>query len=73
MARKPRTEPGWKKPASAGKPGRLVDDEDRPPPPRRRRRIWPYVIVMLIAWGAIFVRRFLVAFPVRPAAMCATS
>ena len=53
MARESRTEPGWKKPASAGKAGRFYDEEDRPPP-RRKRRIWPYVILLLIAWGVIF-------------------
>src|ERR1700734_231497 len=79
MARESRTEPGWKKPASAGRAGRFTEDEDPPPPPRRRRRVWPYVILMLIAWGAIFagvfwahflsdlppVRNFLAAAPAR--------
>jgi penicillin-binding protein 1A len=58
MARESRTEPGWKKPANAGKPARFVDQEDRPPRPSRKKRIWPYVILMLIAWGAIFVGVF---------------
>jgi len=58
MARESRTEPGWKKPASAGRAGRFPDDEDRPSPPPRKRRIWPYVILMLIAWCAIFVGVF---------------
>ena len=23
-------------------------------PPRRRRRTWPFVLILLLAWGAIF-------------------
>ncbi len=42
----------------AGAPARLFDDEDRPPPRPRKRRLWPYVLLMLIAWGAIFVSVF---------------
>lgn len=59
---------------------RFFDEDDRPPPPKpRKRRIWPYVVLMLIAWGAIFgaifwahflatlppVRNLLAAAPVR--------
>ena len=58
MGRESRTEPGWKKPVKAGAPARLFDDEDRPPPRPRKRRLWPYVLLMLIAWGAIFVSVF---------------
>ncbi|HUO02060.1 MAG TPA: transglycosylase domain-containing protein, partial [Rhizomicrobium sp.] len=43
---------------SAGAPSRYSDDEEPPPPPRRKRRIWPYVILMLIAWAAIFAAVF---------------
>ena len=25
-----------------------------PPPPRKRRRVWPYALLMLLAWGVIF-------------------
>ena len=59
MGRESRTEPGWRKSASAGKPTRFSGDEERPPPPKsRKRRIWPYLILMLIAWAAIFASVF---------------
>src|SRR5215469_4202859 len=54
MGRESRTEPGWRNPASAGAPRRVFDEDDRPPPASRKKRIWPYVPLMLIAWGAIF-------------------
>jgi len=57
MGRESRTEPGWRKSASAGP--RFFDDEDRPPPPPpRKKRIWPYLILMLVAWAVIFAAIF---------------
>jgi penicillin-binding protein 1A len=29
-------------------------DDDDPPPPRKRKPIWPLILMMLMAWGAIF-------------------
>ena len=58
MARESRREPEWRKPASAGRPSRYYDDEEPPPPPRRKKRLWPYVVLMLIAWLAIFGAAF---------------
>src|SRR6201995_6125771 len=26
----------------------------QPPPPKRKRRVWPYAVLLLVAWGAIF-------------------
>ena len=41
------------KSAAARKP--VYDDEDDDTPrPRRRKPVWPYMLVMLIAWGVIF-------------------
>ncbi|HKD47468.1 MAG TPA: PBP1A family penicillin-binding protein [Rhizomicrobium sp.] len=54
MGRESRTEPGWRNPASAGAPRRVFDEDDRPPPASRKKRIWPYVLLVLVAWGAIF-------------------
>ena len=59
MGRESRTEPKWRKSASAGKPTRFSDEENPPPPPKaRKRRIWPYLVLMVIAWAAIFVSVF---------------
>jgi penicillin-binding protein 1A len=30
------------------------DDDDAPPPPRKPKAVWPFVLLMLLAWGAIF-------------------
>ncbi|HEV7960457.1 MAG TPA: PBP1A family penicillin-binding protein [Rhizomicrobium sp.] len=38
---------------SAGTPTRYSDAQDRPAPPRRKR-IWPWVFLLLIAWGVLF-------------------
>src|SRR5215469_8320349 len=54
MGRESRIEPGWRSPTSAGAPKRVFDDGDRPPPASRKKRIWPYVPLMLIAWGIVF-------------------
>ena len=65
MGRESRREPGWHKPASAGRVSRHPDEEPRPRP--RKRRIWPYVVVMLVVWavifGAIFWAHFLSDLP----------
>src|ERR1700742_465289 len=33
---------------------RRDDDDDYAPPPRKPKPIWPFILMMLIAWGAIF-------------------
>ena len=49
-------------PAAAGArkrgrgPGAPTDDA--PPPKQKRRATWPYVLVMLLAWGLIFAGIF---------------
>jgi penicillin-binding protein 1A len=30
------------------------DDDDAPPPPRKPKAVWPFVLMMLLAWGGIF-------------------
>ena len=64
----------WHKRRSAppppGKPQRKRargprDDAPPPPPPPKRKAAWPFVLVMLIGWGAIFGAIYLFAFPVQ--------
>ena len=64
---------GMAKPARkpAGQPQRprrsRRDDDDPPPPPPKRKAAWPFVLVMLVAWcaifGAIFYSNFLSNLP----------
>jgi penicillin-binding protein 1A len=53
-------------PRPAPKPAR-DDGGDAPPPRARRRSTWPYVVMMLLAWGlifgGIFFARFLSSLP----------
>jgi penicillin-binding protein 1A len=59
MAKKPakpapqRPSPGSFRPG-AGKPGQARQAKAAPPPKPRRKATWPYVLVMLAAWGVIF-------------------
>jgi penicillin-binding protein 1A len=69
MARPPPKKPDAvlkKRIASATAP-RAAAPPPVPPKPPRRRRTWPYVLVMLLAWGAIFgglfVSHFLSSLP----------
>src|SRR5471032_1570941 len=46
-------------PPSSGKPQRKRsrgsrEDSPPPPPPPKRKAAWPFVLIMLVAWGAIF-------------------
>ena len=45
-----------RQPARSSKPqGRRAHrDDDAPPPPRKPKAVWPFVLLMLLAWGAIF-------------------
>jgi penicillin-binding protein 1A len=58
-----------RKPAGQPQRGRRSrrDDDDPPPPPPRRKAAWPFVLVMLVAWcaifGAIFYSNFLSNLP----------
>ena len=57
-----------RKPASQEPRGRRPRDDDAPPPPPpRRKAAWPFVLVMLLAWcaifGAIFYSNFLTNLP----------
>jgi len=38
--------------------GAHAPTDDAPPPKQKRRRTWPYVLVMLFAWGLIFAGIF---------------
>src|SRR5215469_6744076 len=40
-------------PSSGNRPPNRPPRE-APPPPRKRKRTWPYLVVLLCAWGAIF-------------------
>jgi penicillin-binding protein 1A len=39
-------------------PGGHAPSDDAPPPKRKHRATWPYVLVMLAAWGVIFAAIF---------------
>src|SRR5690349_3008382 len=39
-------------------PRAAAPDDDFDPPPPRKKRTWPYVLVMLCAWGVIFAGLF---------------
>src|ERR1700685_4857404 len=45
-----------RQPARSSKPqGRRAHrDDDAPPPPRKPKAVWPFVLLMLLAWWAIF-------------------
>jgi penicillin-binding protein 1A len=61
-ARNTHRKPAGKRPRQGG-----PAQDEAPPPPRKRKRSWPYAIVMLLAWGAIFgavfVSHFLSSLP----------
>src|SRR5580700_4451559 len=38
---------------SSGKARKARDDDDAPPPPKRKAA-WPFVLMMMLIWGAIF-------------------
>jgi len=50
---------------SARRPGRRHEEDDAPPP--RRKAAWPFVLVMLLAWVAIFGAIFYSNFVSKPA------
>lgn len=50
MARRPPA----KKSSGPSRRSRRDDDDAPPPPPRKPKAVWPFVLVMLLAWGAIF-------------------
>ena len=55
MAKRAQARSGARKSSGQAPRGRRAqgDDDDDPPPPRRKAA-WPFVLVMLLAWSAIF-------------------
>lgn len=53
---KPRSAPpsGPRRRTRGPAPRASVPDDDFDPPPPKKKRTWPYVLVMLLAWGVIF-------------------
>ena len=49
-----RRAPAKKSSPPRGKRSRRDDDDDAPPPPRKPKAVWPFIVMMLLAWGGIF-------------------
>src|SRR5579872_5284274 len=49
-----RIEPGAGARKRGRGPGATAPTDDAPPPKQKRRVTWPYVLVMLLAWGLLF-------------------
>jgi hypothetical protein len=62
MARKPPSRGPRRRPEGPGD-----DEPPRTAPPPRRKRVWPYIFVLLAAWGvifgAVFFSRFIYSLP----------